>query len=42
MELKTFPLLWYQTEYVIHGAGINIFDVLVAHTPLNPSCELCI
>lgn len=30
MELKIFPFLWYQTEYVIHGAGSYIFDVLAA------------
>jgi len=30
LELKTFPFLWYQTEYVIHGGAIYIFDVLAA------------
>jgi hypothetical protein len=30
MELKRFPFLWYQTEYVIHGAATYIFDVLAA------------
>lgn len=30
MELKTFPFLWYQTEYVIHGGATYIFDVLAA------------
>lgn len=28
MELKKFPFLWYQTEYVISGAATYIFDVL--------------
>lgn len=28
MELKEFPFLWYQTEYVIGGAATYIFDVL--------------
>ncbi|MBZ5564582.1 MAG: glycoside hydrolase family 9 protein [Acidobacteriia bacterium] len=28
MELKKFPFLWYQTEYVIGGAATYIFDVL--------------
>jgi hypothetical protein len=31
MELKEFPFLWYQTEYVIGGAATYIFDVLAAH-----------
>jgi hypothetical protein len=31
MELKQFPFLWYQTEYVIGGAATYIFDVLAAH-----------
>lgn len=35
MELKTFPFLWYQTEYVIGGAGSYIFDVLAADRLLN-------
>jgi len=30
MELKVFPFLWYQTEYVIHGAATYIFDLLAA------------
>lgn len=30
LELKTFPFLWYQTEYVIHGAATYIFSVLAA------------
>jgi endoglucanase len=30
LELKTFPFLWYQTEYVIHGAATYIFGVLAA------------
>lgn len=30
MELKDFPSLWYQTEYVISGAATYIFDVLAA------------
>ncbi len=30
MELKRFPFLWYQTEYVIGGAATYIFDVLAA------------
>ena len=30
MELKEFPHLWYQTEYVIGGAATFIFDVLAA------------
>jgi hypothetical protein len=30
MELKEFPHLWYQTEYVISGAATYIFDVLAA------------
>jgi len=28
MELQVFPFLWYQTEYVIHGAASYIIDVL--------------
>jgi endoglucanase len=35
MELKSFPFLWYQTEYVIHGAASYIFDVLAADKLLN-------
>lgn len=30
LELKAFPFLWYQTEYVIHGAATYIFAVLAA------------
>ncbi|NWG13166.1 MAG: glycoside hydrolase family 9 protein, partial [Acidobacteria bacterium] len=30
MELKLYPHLWYQTEYVISGAATFIFDVLAA------------
>jgi endoglucanase len=35
MELKDFPFLWYQAEYVIHGAGAYIFTVLAADRLLN-------
>jgi len=35
MELKVFPFLWYQTEYVIHGAASYIFDVLATDKLLN-------
>jgi endoglucanase len=35
MELKEFPFLWYQTEYVIGGAATYIFDVLAANKLLN-------
>lgn len=35
MELKEFPFLYYQTEYVIHGAGTYIFDVLAAQRVLS-------
>jgi endoglucanase len=35
MELKTFPFLWYQREYVIHGAATYIFLVLAANQLLN-------
>ncbi len=35
MELKVFPFLWYQTEYVIHGAASYIFDVLATDRLLN-------
>jgi hypothetical protein len=28
MELKKFPFLWYQTEYVMGGAATYIFDLL--------------
>jgi hypothetical protein len=31
LELKQFPHLWYQTEYVISGAATFIFDVLAAN-----------
>ena len=30
MELKSFPYHFFQTEYVIHGAGSYIFDTLAA------------
>jgi hypothetical protein len=30
MDLKNFPYYFNQTEYVIHGAGSHIFDVLAA------------
>ncbi|HTV54100.1 MAG TPA: glycoside hydrolase family 9 protein, partial [Terriglobia bacterium] len=36
MELKQFPFLWYQREYVIHGAATYIFIVLAADKLLNP------
>jgi hypothetical protein len=39
MELKEFPFLWYQTEYVIGGAATYIFDVLAAHKLLNENQE---
>jgi hypothetical protein len=32
MELKQFPFLWYQTEYVIGGAATYIFDLLAAQS----------
>jgi endoglucanase len=35
MELKVFPFLWYQTEYVIHGAASYIFDALATDRLLN-------
>ncbi len=35
MELKVFPFLWYQREYVIHGAATYIFLVLAANKLLN-------
>jgi hypothetical protein len=35
LELKTFPFLWYQTEYVIHGAATYIFSVLAAQHLAN-------
>ncbi len=35
MELKEYPFLWYQTEYVIGGAATYIFDVLAADKLLN-------
>ncbi len=35
MELKEFPFLWYQTEYVIGGAATYIFDTLAADHLLN-------
>ena len=30
LDLKDFPYYYNQTEYVIHGAGSYIFDVLAA------------
>lgn len=30
LELEAFPFLWYQTEYVIHGAATYIFAALAA------------
>jgi endoglucanase len=35
MELKNFPYHFNQTEYVIHGAGSYIFDVLAAQWMLE-------
>ncbi len=35
MELKNFPYHFNQTEYVIHGAGSYIFDVLAAQRILG-------
>ncbi len=35
MELKNFPYHFNQTEYVIHGAGSYIFDVLAAQWVLE-------
>jgi endoglucanase len=35
MELKVFPFLWYQREYVIHGAAAYIFLVLAANQLLH-------
>lgn len=35
IELKEFPWLWYQSEYVIHAAGTYIFDVLAARKLLS-------
>ncbi len=35
LELKRFPFLWYQTEYVIHGAASYIFDLLAAQRLLE-------
>ncbi|MBI4876998.1 MAG: glycoside hydrolase family 9 protein [Acidobacteria bacterium] len=29
-EMKRFPFLWYQTEYVIHGSATYLFDLLAA------------
>lgn len=40
MELKVFPFLWYQTEYVIHGAASYIFDVLATDKLLNETSPL--
>lgn len=35
IELKEFPWLWYQSEYVIHAAGTYVFDVLAAQKLLG-------
>jgi endoglucanase len=35
MELKEFPFLWYQSEYVVNGAASYIFDVLAAKHVLD-------
>ena len=35
LELKVYPFLWYQTEYVIGGAATYIFDLLAADKYLN-------
>jgi hypothetical protein len=35
MELKSFPYHFFQTEYVIHGAGSYIFAVLAAQWVLE-------
>jgi hypothetical protein len=29
-EMKKFPFLWYQTEYVIHGSATYVFNLLAA------------
>jgi hypothetical protein len=29
-EMKRFPFLWYQTEYVIHGPATYLFNLLAA------------
>lgn len=39
MELKNFPFLWYQAEYVIHGAAAYIFTTLAADRLLNPKVK---
>ncbi len=39
MELKDFPFLWYQAEYVIHGAGAYIFTALAADRLLNRKAD---
>jgi hypothetical protein len=39
MELKEFPYLWYQTEYVIGGAATYIFDVLAAQSLVKRPVE---
>ncbi len=36
LELKHFPFLWYQTEYVIHGAATYVFDLLAAQALSRP------
>jgi hypothetical protein len=35
MELKEFPFLWYQSEYVVNGAATYIFDLLAARKVLE-------
>ena len=35
LELKEFPFLYYQTEYVIHGAATYLFDLLAAQRAGN-------
>lgn len=35
MELKVFPFLWYQREYVIHGAATYVLLALAANKLLN-------
>jgi hypothetical protein len=39
MELKNFPYHFNQTEYVIHGAGSYIFDVLAAQWILEHQAD---
>jgi hypothetical protein len=35
LELRIYPFLWYQTEYVIGGAATYIFDLLAAQKLLG-------